>query len=705
METAETHVISDGAFKITVGSVPTILGYAMRGCAPLGGGAPPVVTLFDPAERRLMRSGEDFDVSYARADGPSAVRYTGEARLPLGRAAFAVGISVDDGIVTVGWECLREEGLELVGIDFPGVVSTGGDPSGRMALTARGGRLVDPAQCRPGDAEHRYNWVYDSFCGRAVLYNRDLTAVLALESLDDTLTSHVLPGEDGRNRAMLGVSFRHRYTAFDRPYRFARPGRQGGGGEEGPHPREGSFIAHGASRAHIELHRYSADNPDTGWVFGMKQVFRRLPPKRTGMYRDCFVYKIFIGAPGAPLDTTFDEALGVIRAVWERTGGVRQVCYLVGFQHEGHDSMYPDVFTVNERAGGREALLRLMRDAERLNAVVSLHDNFDDAYMDSPLWDENHIAVDQAGNLLRGGCWNGKQAYWVSLPRYAADGSKERIGRTLREYPVRDTYHLDVLTASVFRLDFRAGAPKGRDDDLQARLEVVRQFRERGIDVSSEACGLPFIGEITYFWHMPRVPKPVFEGDRRIPAVPFLVHGKADYAGGSPEGRGLLDALLYGALFSADVTARTPIKTLTDAYYMLFVPLNRLRDEEACGYEEGGGWKKVIYASGSFVRVDFEGGNCEVVIGGRAWIRNGTAFYPREDGSYTAYVAEENAFETPRFALPAGWADGPVVCRPLRGGGEAVRLEPEDGLLELPLPPGVAYAVGPGEAPAAALQT
>ena len=59
-----------------------------------------------------------------------------------------------------------------------------------------------------------------------------------------------------------------------------------------------------------------------------------------------------------------------------------------------------------------------------------------------------------------------------------------------------------MLTASVFRLDFRKDEPSCKEKDLEGRLEVLRQFRDMGIDVSSEALGAPFLGEISFFWHL-----------------------------------------------------------------------------------------------------------------------------------------------------------------------------------------------------------
>jgi hypothetical protein len=694
MINTDCYRISDGECEVVFGSVPVVLAYSAPGCTPLNGGVLPNLVIYNHDDQKIITDSNDYCVSYTLRADHASIDYFGEASNQIGAVTFRISFTLQDGALNLSWECLEEKGLDLVTITYPGLISIcASDPSARLALTTRGGRLINPAICLPGSYEHRYNWVNDSFSSCAVLYNRDLTAVVSLSSLDDLLLSHVDDTAQGRT-ASIGLTFRHRYTRNDPSYHRRRSNMN----ELDPvnqryYPVADHFSPHHTSSASIKLYKQHAADPEQGWVFGMKQIYNKLPPKRSLLYKDAFIYKVFIGNPGQPLQTSFAQTLDMIKAIYERIGHARQICYLVGFQHQGHDSMYPDVFIVNEQAGGRDGLLRLVREAESYNAWVSLHDNFDDAYRQSPMWDELDIAVANNGHLLQGGIWNGVQAYWISLPYYAAVKSRLRIKRTLREYPIKRTYHLDVLTASVFRLDFRRDAPKGKDDDLAARLDVVRQFRENGIDITSEACGQPFIGEISYFWHMPRVPRPIYKGDQRIPAIPFLIHGKADYAGSSVDGTGIMDALLYAAFYAKDITAATPLKQLTDAYYMIQVPLNQLRDEEAVDYTELAGYKQITYASGSIVRVNFESGEYEVIIEGRTWIKNGTAFFPTADGTSIVYVAHADACETPLFDLPEMYLGKTILCQPLDETCAAIPLDQENNQISFCLPPGVAYRI------------
>jgi len=77
-----------------------------------------------------------------------------------------------------------------------------------------------------------------------VIYNRDMTAVVCLHSLDDIMISSVSDSGEGK-RAALGISFRHRYTMMDSPTQGAKdkrgiPRRA----DEKAYPAEESFAVH-----------------------------------------------------------------------------------------------------------------------------------------------------------------------------------------------------------------------------------------------------------------------------------------------------------------------------------------------------------------------------------------------------------------------------------------------------------------------------
>ena len=584
----------------------------------------------------------------------------------------------------------------LVTVRLSGLAAaTQQDADSRLAMPSHGGRLIDPARCADGQTDHRYNWILDSFGSAAVAYTSRMTAVVRIHLMDDQLTSMV-GGQTGARYAQIGALLRRRYTKLDVSYRRAKPDRDPAAVEDAQElAHETDFLLGDAPYVTVELIAHDALAPQSGWTVGAAHVRDSLPGKRSDYYKDKMVYKIFVGAPHKPVSTSLAQIRRIVSDVAARTGNAGQLPYLVGFQHGGHDDAYPDVFTLNPALESVESLQQLVEEARGINCYISFHDNYDDAYPTSPSWDAEDISRDHTGHLLRGGVWNGVQCYWNSMPYYAKHKAEARIRRTLEAYPfLKDTYHLDVLTASVFRTDFRGGAAAGKQEDLKARLEIVECFRRHGYDVSSEACGLPFVGSISYFWHMQRVPRALYPGDSRIPMVTFLVHGKADYAGTHTDSlHGILDGLLYGGFYANDVTAATPIKELTDAYFMVQAPLNLLRDDVAVAYEEEGGWKTVRYTSGAQVEVNFETEECRVTVNGVRLIENASAMLPQPDGSTMLYRAYEEPYEDVRWHT--GLAPGTSLTAVPVGVEEEIRTfqVDEDGCIAIDTTPGVAYRV------------
>lgn len=282
------------------------------------------------------------------------------------------------------------------------------------------------------------------------------------------------------------------------------------------------------------------------------------------------------------------------------------------------------------------------------------------------------------------------------MPVYAVTKSEKRIKKTLEKYPVKDTYHLDVLTASVFRLDFRKSSPTGKDGDRRARLKIVQQFRDRGFDLTSEACGSPFIGKISYFWHLMRVPRNIYQGDHRIPLTPFIAHGRADYSGSSLQGNGVLDGLLYGSTISDDIKADTPIEDILDAYFLLHIPLDMLRDREMMDYYENGTMKRISYGDDTCAEVDFESGEHKVTVDGELVMKNGLVFFRGKDGTYIFYKSRLCSFFDASWKLPDELlAHKKIAAVPFTddGDGEPLELDVVDGCIRLFVPESTAYRI------------
>lgn len=635
--------------------------------------------------RNCTAEAAGLSASYAVRESAGEVAYAA-ALTRDGRAA--IGFDIVFGLADEGFRVsLRNvhesSGWQLVHVDLARLASaTTADPLSRLLVPSNGGRRLDPSRCAPGERLHKYSWVREAFSQVGVAYSDGASVLVRLESLNDFLLSSVVRTASGAS-ASVGARMVHRMEARS-------AGLQ--------------FVVHRPSIVHLVMLEADRRDPATGWVPAARWLHDRQRPALPDRYAGRFVCKVFVGKPGSPAEVPFDAVLEGIRRRFRLFDGAAQVCYLVGFQHEGHDSGYPDVFTCNPAAGGLAKLKELLTEARACNATVSFHDNYDDAYRESPSWDPADIGTDASGEPLKGGVWNGVQAYWISLPKYERTKAEARLERTLSMYPVRDTYHLDVLTASVFRPDFDPASPADRNDDLAARLRLAERFRRRGLDVTTEGCGLPFLTSFRYFWDLPRPGSPLYEGDEPVPFAPFVAHGITGYGGSEADRHGVVEGLYFGAFHSRDIKASTTERELLDAFYLLFVPLNLLRDKAMTDYREHGASRTITYEDGSTVEVDFARLAHRVTVAGRVIVEDFVSCAPGpKPGTWLLYVSALQDMGTrmplARWLCPPEWRGcgglRAVALTPTGDGESRILPVADDGTFPLDAPLGVPLRLTP----------
>jgi hypothetical protein len=297
-----------------------------------------------------------------------------------------------------------------------------------------------------------------------------------------------------------------------------------------------------------------------------------------------------------------------------------------------HDTGYPATDRINPRLGGIEALRRAATEAARYNAILSYHDNFDDAYRDSPQWDESFIARDDRGGLQKGGVWAGGQSYIIAFGKYARKAGLDRVRRTVGQMPVRGSYHIDVLSAVPMRRDYHPQRPENTHDSLQGKLAIIREFNRLGIDVTSEGFTAPFVGAIGHSWHLWRNNEPLFAGEEPIPFIPMIYHGgPTTYGRGNPNAAYAPESCLYGATYSTDWTKHVTLQEIAEPIYLVVAPWICLRDRKMQDYQRRGGLCRVVYAPDTFVETNEATGRWRVVVDGQAMIENGLAVVQQEN--------------------------------------------------------------------------
>ena len=232
--------------------------------------------------------------------------------------------------------------------------------------------------------------------------------------------------------------------------------------------------------------------------------YRRRLPEPDQMYRESVLHKIFCATPER-IFTTFDQCLEIVKMVHLISDGAPQIVYLVGWQYDGHDTGYPALDRVNERLGGREALLRQVEEAHKYNATISYHINLDDAYTDSPAWDPEIICRNTDGPLMEYEVFGGRLAYHISHTKDVESGKVfRRLEAMLDTVPVEKTIHIDA-----FRISNESWEPDryiGMVEELELGVKPILEWlRERGIDPTCESIDrfpADLTGLVSCVWHV-----------------------------------------------------------------------------------------------------------------------------------------------------------------------------------------------------------
>jgi hypothetical protein len=204
-----------------------------------------------------------------------------------------------------------------------------------------------------------------------------------------------------------------------------------------------------------------------------------------------FVYIVFIDwvkpvkePPGgyAPPITSFAETLEIVRAVAKVTGNAKQRVTLVGWQFTGHDTGYPALNQVNERAGGAAALRKLVKDAAEYNANIEYHINLNDAYPDHPSFDPSVLQFNREGKPY---VWSyqfdgGPPDYRISNTKQFRSGYfQRRIQSLLDLIPVSEGIRLDTFRNCDISVG--PGEDIGIVSETVYGAKILDWFMQRGI--------------------------------------------------------------------------------------------------------------------------------------------------------------------------------------------------------------------------------
>jgi len=594
---------------------------------------------------------------------------------------FDLILKLTDNVISVRFQnVVEKKDFHLISLNMPNLITVKdqGD-NAKLVIPSDSGRLVDVATASRKSARFKLDWANTLLA--EFVYNDKVIGVLESSSLENQMVNSIYECKDAQYGS-VSLNFVHRL--MDHEASGCRiPARD----------PQYHLLVQESSEALISLIGDYDGDGEISWVDAAKHIRDKISVSINPIYSDKTIHKIYLDDPALKEPTTFADALELIKKIAYLTNLAPQVVYLVGWQYDGHDTGYPAVDKVNERIGGYKGLVKLVQEAKKLNAIVSFHDNYDDAYVDSPEWDTEIISRDTEGHLMKGGVWAGGQSYIISNYKYARKRGLQRVRETLRKYPISVSYHIDVLSAIPRRYDFNPENPAAAKKNLDGKLMIVKEFSKHGVDVTSEGFCDPFVGHISHFWHLIRRDEVYYQNEEQIPLIPFIYHSKASYGDIISSRLGVVKALLYGLTFSCDFDRNTDLHYITDLYYLVTLPWTKLYGKNMASYSKKGTVERVTYEDGCYVEVDLKTRKYLVVVNGEVISEDFTSFVPMKKDLYLGYSKDGGPFKYP---LPAHWKKGRdvhVLKLSASGETEEVSFQLDKGFLSFLAGPGTPYKI------------
>ncbi|MBS1823423.1 MAG: hypothetical protein JST61_15865 [Acidobacteria bacterium] len=619
-------------------------------------------------------------VSSVSRVGSGAIRFVVAAKLQDGDAArFNLLYRLVGGRLSVSLEGVQEiAGFELLEVRLARLVSVRRDaPNGWMAHGDTGGALIELATARAGKLAPNQFWG-DILSTLPVLMAGDAHSFCLLINRGYMDGGAMSVSADGDGA--MGTVLRHRVDGSQcADLNLGKGEPLNCGNASTP-----NLLVEQTPLSELNFFPVERDWRQA-WLTGAHYVRKQLPAKRTGMYDDVFTYGIRLDEPTWPEPaTTFEQCEEIIREVAALTGNTPQIVHLWGWQFKGKDTGYPAVNEVDARIGGHDGMMRLMMNARKYNATVTLSDNYDDGYRSSPAWSEDIVARRPDGELYNSRSWTGEKSYILGLAKYVRHGALDRVDYTCKQYKLPGTTHIDVLTYYAVRNDWDRRYPaSGYKNLVEGKFRVLDAFHQRGVDVSSEAPRYPFMGKVSFYWQgcgirpcpMGGIPVPMFAAVYRQVAVWGDGMHRGDkypgalqvFHGGGPR---------FMTRFSEDRM------TTAETFYLQAVPWMLLHRRNILAFHQEQS-ESVLTVEGGEVRVSLETGKYSVSLNRTKVATESWVAAPVGDDRVVFYTTEPATLRVP---LPSGWSREAIRARAATKAGyedAAISFDGEHLVVEL----------------------
>lgn len=601
-------------------------------------------------------------------------------------AAFTLRYELQGTTLLLTLEDIKEmPGFELISVDMPCLVTVRNeDGKAWLVHGDAGGSLTMLGEAKPATLPPNQFWGNILGTLPVVMVGTDHAMCVQETTAYMDGTFLTVAGTGASRRAFLGTSKVHRVDGSS-CYEL-------NAGKDVPrncgNTKTPNLLVEQQSSCRLDFLPVNGAVEDA-WLQGAKLVRSRMPEIPNHFYDDKYIYGIRCDEPTFPKPaSTFAECETKIRETAALLDNWPQVVHLWGWQFRGKDTGYPAVNEVNERIGGYEGMMRVMERGKEVNATVTISDNYDDAYRSSPAWSDSIIARRPDGELWKSRNWTGEDSYIVGLAKYMEGPGVERVRYTCERYKLPQTTHVDVLSYFAIRNDWDPAHPASGIRNLtEGRYRVLKEFKTRGVDVSSEALRYPMIGHISCYWYA-QGPGHCPFGGKTIPLLPLIYRKSAVWGlsgGHNPDPvMTRLNELFLGASPRAVGLSQVDYRGVQDLFYLWLLPWFEFHLLNIESFRREGERTILGLEHNSSIEIDWSQKTHRIVLNGNEIAKTGQVTCPMGRDRYAFYSSEPQTLHLP---LPADWdssAIGAVTILPDRREAVPFKLVGREVEIEAP---------------------
>lgn len=188
----------------------------------------------------------------------------------------------------------------------------------------------------------------------------------------------------------------------------------------------------------------------------------------------------------------------------------KSLIILGGWNRAGYDCQHIDMWPPAEPAGGEEGLAQASQVATDAEYIFSLHDNYQDFYLESPSYDERYLMKNKDKSVKLGGVWDGGLCRLICSSQ-AIELAEPNLTKIMENVKI-NSYYLDTTTSARLYECYDEDHPLTRKDDRENKLNLLKYLSEQELVVGAEA-GIDWAVPVcSYFEGLPGSSKGLFGG-------------------------------------------------------------------------------------------------------------------------------------------------------------------------------------------------